>query len=63
MIKLVPLHTVKRMTYIRCPEAFGDEIILFDHLDGLYSYCLDVNSNVVHLSRFTEVEILAECAV
>ena len=58
MTKLVPLHTVKRMTYIRCPEAFGEEVILFDHLDGMYSYCKDASNNVVHLSQFADVEIL-----
>lgn len=37
---------------------FKDDIIFFDHLDGMYSYCKDSLGNIVHLGAFTEVEII-----
>jgi hypothetical protein len=45
------LYNVKRNTYIK---AF-DEYFFFDHLDGMYSYCKDMQNNVVHLAAFTPV--------
>jgi hypothetical protein len=27
----------------------------FDHVDGMYSYCLDQQNNVYHFAAFTEV--------
>ena len=36
------------------------EVVFFDHIDGMYSYCLDSNNNVVHLKAWTEVEIINE---
>lgn len=50
------------MTPNRCHiRIIGDEsnqIFYFDHLDGLYSYCLDKDQNVVHLHCGTEVEVV-----
>ena len=31
---------------------------IFDHVDGMYSYCIDDKNQIVHLSAFTEVEIV-----
>ncbi len=35
-------------------------IVFFDHLDGMYSYCNDVENNIIHLAAWTEVEITSE---
>ena len=43
-----PVHT----------ELRKDDILYFDHIDGMYSYCLDKNKQVVHLAAWTEVEIV-----
>ena len=37
-----------------------DEVFTFSHLDGMYSYCSDINGNPVHLMASTEVEIVHE---
>ena len=36
------------------------ETFLFKHIDGMYSYCLDKNNDVVHLAAWLEVEVLPE---
>lgn len=32
--------------------------LYFDHLDGMYSYCLDEGGNPVHVAASQEVEVL-----
>jgi hypothetical protein len=32
-------------------------VYTFHHTDGMYSYCEDMDSNVVHLPAWAEVEI------
>jgi hypothetical protein len=47
------LYEVPRETHIICA---GVELF-FDHIDGMYSFCLDEKGNVVHLSASADVEI------
>ena len=48
------LYEVPPRTWIK----IAGEKIFFDHLDGMYSYCLDEGGNVVHISANAEVELL-----
>lgn len=34
--------------------------MFFDHIDGMYSYCKDVDGDLVHLSASAEVEIITK---
>jgi hypothetical protein len=44
---------------VGCEPIKAGTVLFFDHVDGLYSYCLDENkANVVHLMAGTEVDIL-----
>lgn len=43
------------------PPKLGD-IIYFDHVDGMYSFCRDYNNNIIHLAAWTEVEISSKFA-
>lgn len=63
------LYQVPRKTNIRIIDKdpstpivslplFKDDVLFFDHLDGMYSYCKDELGNVVHLAGYTEVEIV-----
>jgi hypothetical protein len=63
MSKLYELH---RNTYFRlvgdtkvppggAESTLGDTYLL-KHIDGMYSYCLDAEDNVVHLAAWSEVE-------
>lgn len=33
-----------------------DEIFTLDHIDGMYSFCLDKDGNVVHIVAYAEVD-------
>jgi hypothetical protein len=53
------LYDVPRNTKIRIPE-WGDEILEFKHVDGMYSLSFDAEDKPVHLVAWTEVEIVDE---
>jgi hypothetical protein len=47
----VPLYSVEKKSFVK---AF-DSVFFFDHIDGMYSYCLDAEDNIVHLMATTLV--------
>ncbi len=52
------LYKVKPRSYIKLPWMEGtgiDEVLFFDHIDGMYSYCLNMNDQVIHLQAWAEV--------
>lgn len=57
-LPLTPLYSVKNKTYVYVPEF--DMTVFFDHIDGMYSFCLDMNNNVVHLKAWTDVHPLTK---
>ncbi len=64
------LHKAPCKTWVRVvadnmnpPASITTEIddrIWFDHLDGMYSYCLTEQGDVVHLVAWTDVEIIED---
>jgi hypothetical protein len=64
------LYDVPRRSYVRlledgqappaAPVLSDGQVVFFDHLDGMYSYCIDASGQVVHLAAWTEVEVLSE---
>ena len=42
----IPLYSVPNKSYIQV----GDVTLFFDHLDGMYSYCMTAANEVIHLS-------------
>ena len=58
----LPQRTEKGVKLYGLKSVAGDDlVIIFDHIDGMYSYCwvLDVNDNrdkIVHLSAITPVK-------
>ena len=48
------LYELKRNTKF----TLDGETYMLDHIDGMYSYCLDAKGNVVHIAAWTEVEEL-----
>lgn len=36
----------------------GDNVLDFDHVDGMYSLCFDQRGRPVHIAAWTEVEVL-----
>ncbi len=47
----IPLFSVRNKSYIICDGI----TLFFDHIDGMYSYCLDANNEVFHVAAWTEV--------
>lgn len=45
------LHKAQPRSYV----MVDNEIIFFDHIDGMYSFCLNMFNEVVHLAAWTEV--------
>jgi len=42
------------------PEIQDEQVLIFNNIDGMYSHCLDLEGNVVHLVAWAEVEIINE---
>jgi len=47
----IPLYSVCNKSYVQVE----DQVFFFDHIDGMYSFCLDMNNTIVHLAAWTEV--------
>jgi hypothetical protein len=51
---------------IKVPPAHEDPSFdleyLFDHIDGMYSYCLNMQNQVIHLQAWAEVAPLVKKA-
>ena len=66
------LFDVPRETYVKIldekvklpignyPDQQKNDVLLFDHIDGMYSYCTDIDDNLIHLAAWTEVEIVTK---
>lgn len=63
------LYDVPRETFVRLmedswvppghPPLKAGDVVFFDHIDGMYSFCMDKEKkNIMHLAAFTEVEIV-----
>lgn len=55
-LPVTPLYSVKPKTYVYVPSANMN--VFFDHLDGMYSYCVDIDNKVIHLVGWAEVQPL-----
>ena len=52
------LYKVKPRSYIKLPWMDGtgiDEVLFFDHIDGMYSFCLNMDNKVINLQAWAEV--------
>ena len=53
---------VKNVDGTRVPPAApginDGQVIFFDHIDGMYSYCKDRDDNLIHLVAWAEVEVV-----
>ena len=50
---VTPLYSVKPKSYIQMPNT--GHVFYFDHIDGMYSYCLDMFGDTIHLAAWTDV--------
>lgn len=51
------LYKVRPRSYIKLPwmEGVDGDVLFFDHIDGMYSYCLNMQNEVVHIQAWAEV--------
>ncbi len=47
----IPLYSVPNKSYVQV----GDITLFFDHIDGMYSYCMNAANEVVHIAAWTVV--------
>jgi hypothetical protein len=60
------LYNVKPRSFIKLPWMDGtgiDEVVFFDHIDGMYSYCINMKNEVMHLQAWAEVMPLVKKSV
>jgi hypothetical protein len=55
---VTPLYSVKPKSYIQMPNTGA--VFYFDHLDGMYSYCLDMFGDPIQLVAWIDVIPLAK---
>ena len=53
-LPITKLYECKPRSYIKVP-LFDDKVYFFDHIDGMYSFCKDMQGNTVHLTAWMEV--------
>jgi len=49
------LYEIPRGSKIMCECSDGSEYIIFDHIDGMYSYCTTEKGEVCHLGASEEL--------
>ena len=50
------LYEIPMGSKINCKLSDGSSYFIFDHIDGMYSFCISENGNVLHLSASTDLE-------
>jgi len=50
------LYDIPKNSKIMCEASDGSKYIIFDHIDGMYSYCVTEKGAVVHLGACTELK-------
>jgi hypothetical protein len=67
--KKMKLYELSRGSYFKLDEepkvppahdvvTVDDSVYKFDHIDGMYSYCLDKDKKVVHFAAWTQVQLV-----
>jgi hypothetical protein len=49
------LFDVPPQSFIRYADSLE---LYFDHIDGMYSLCFDIEGRIVHLTAFADVEVI-----
>lgn len=49
------LHEIPRESKIYAALSDGSKYLIYDHPDGMFSYCVSEKGGVVHLSLFSKL--------
>lgn len=55
-VRLIDIENGSRID-IGCPD--GSTFIIFDHIDGMYSYCTTERGGVLHLNAMCPLEMIS----
>lgn len=50
------LMDLPKNSKITCQCSDGSSYVIFDHIDGMYSFCKTERGNIVHLHCMTELD-------
>lgn len=50
------LHEIPEKSKIYCEASDGSTYVIYDHPDGMYSYCPTEKGGVVHIALMAELE-------
>ncbi len=56
MMEDIKLYDIKKGSRVFVEVSDGSKSIIFDHIDGMYSYCKSENGAIVHLGAVTPLE-------
>ncbi len=48
------LYKARPRSYVMVP-SMDNEVIFFSHIDGMYSYCVSLQNEIIHLAAWCEV--------
>lgn len=60
MLKTTKLHKIPKNSILEISLGDGSKYVRFDHVDGLYSYCVSEMGNVIHLYAGTTLEKVSD---
>ena len=46
----IPLYDLPRGAKIKCEANDGSKYVIFDHVDGIFSYCTTEKGGIAHIS-------------
>jgi hypothetical protein len=52
------LYELPRDSYFTINDDETKEVFFFKHVDGMYSYCLNMKNDVIHFAAWTDVDIV-----
>lgn len=52
------LYDCPRHSYIKIDYDSTGTVYFFDHLDGMYSYCIDNYGKIIHLVAYSNVKVV-----
>ena len=53
-LPITELYKVRPRSYVMVPD-YDNLVLFFDHIDGMYSFCLDMGNEVTHLASWAKV--------
>ena len=54
------LYEIPQRSRINCDCTDGSTYIIFDHLDGMYSFCISEKGAIVHLAAAAELNLISQ---